>query len=66
MNRKLYTLKETAELLRITEKNIKNPVESVRYLIRAGKLNCIKVCGQRLITEKELDNYLTYCTVRSQ
>lgn len=57
----LYTKREVVELLRLNEKRIAHPVQSITYLIRCGKLRARKVCGQILIEEQALRDYLETC-----
>lgn len=48
---KLYTIKETAEYLRVTPR-------SVERWVRAGVIGSIKVGRQRRIRESDIQNYL--------
>ena len=57
----LFTKDEVIQILRLDKKGVKDPGESLRYLVRTGQLQCLKVAGQRLFTERAIKNYLAYC-----
>jgi len=61
---KLYSKQDVIRILRLDEKNLKNPVDSLRWLIRSGQLKAIKVCGQLLFTEQAVRDYLSLCMNR--
>jgi len=58
---KLYTKEEVIEILRLDEKNVKNPIDSLRYLIRTRQLRAIKICGELRFTEDAINEYIGYC-----
>ena len=57
----LYTKEEVALILRLDRKGVKNPTESVRYLVRTGQLKALIVAGQQLFTEQALSEYSSSC-----
>lgn len=58
---KLFTAAEVAAILRLADKQVKDPCESVRYLVRSGRLKAVRICGRLLFTEADVAAYIESC-----
>ena len=58
---KLLTKSEVIKALRLDEKGVKNPEDSLRYLIRTRQISHLTVAGQVLFTESAVNDYLSLC-----
>ncbi|MFC1479156.1 hypothetical protein ACFL6F_01030 [Planctomycetota bacterium] len=65
MIEKLYTKAEVIEILRLDQKQVKNPRETLKYLVRTGQIQAIKIAGVYMFTEQSIQNYIDYCTVKA-
>lgn len=63
---KMFTSAEVIKILRLDCKSVKDTKESLRYLIRTGQIDPIKVCGNNLFTEQAIQAYIAYCQNQSE
>ena len=55
------TMGDVVKLLRLDQKNVKNPSDSLKYLIRTRQIEPVKICGQNLFTKEAIQKYVDRC-----
>jgi len=65
MIKSLLTKEEVADILRLNNRGVKDPIESLRYLVRTGQIEAVKICGQLMFEEDAVREYIQYCKAKS-
>ena len=56
----LMTFDEAIKYLRLDERGLKNPRQTIYNLRHAGKLLAVRVAGHLMFTKADLDAYIEY------